>query len=206
MRYIGLIKMNKYNTLYVFLIALLFSLNSVAENRENNILSKQIQFAINGLNLNKPLLGYSTKNALVTLGLPENIEIHKSDSYWDIDIEETPAEWKYQGLSLTTHYYRDGLTKKGSKYLVPGPYYGGNTISEIKVFDKDVKLKLGLFIGDDKEKLLKTFGKLATCYKYYILCYVAKAKEKTKRNINVSFKLDANDKIEEITWSFQPWH
>ncbi len=198
--------MNKYNTLYVFLIALMFSLNSVAENTENNTLSKQIQFAINGLNLNKPLLGYSTKNVLATLGLPEKIEIHKSDSYWDIDIEETPAEWKFQGLSLTTQYYREGLTKQGSKYLVPGPYYGGNTISKIKVFDRDVKLKHGLLIGDDKEKLLRMFGKLATCNKYYILCYVAKEKKKTKRDINVSFKLDENDKIEEIIWSFEPWH
>lgn len=204
---VGLSKMNYSQNKYIFIVLLLFTQISFADDtNNNNVISPLIQFATNGLNLAKPLMGQPTKDALSTVGLPENIQIHKSASYWDIDIEETPAEWVYSGFSLITLYYRDGFTEEGSNSFVTGPYYGGNTVKAIKVTDTNVKLKFGIHVGADKSIITEKLGQLDTRNNSKTVTYVANVINQYEGDIRVTFKLNDHNIIEEILWSFESWH
>lgn len=170
--------------------------------------SSAYDFALDGLNIGKPLMGNSLEFVYSTLGLPDRINIRKSDAYWDIDLEETPADLVFSGFSITTLYYRDGYVKKGAGDLSPGPYYEGKKVTGIRVYGKNVSIRFGLNVGTSKQTVIDTLGRPWSIQgaKDNILHYIAGTENKVGRATRVSFHLDDNAQVKEIIWSRVSWH
>jgi hypothetical protein len=164
------------------------------------------QFALDGLGTGELLMGGSMDVVLRVFGLPDRIEMRKADAFWDIDLEETPADWIYTGFMLTTHYYRDGLPKEGR--LVPGPYYESKKVMGMRVHGRDVAVRFGLGLGAPKQIVIDKLGQpdIGRYSPSGPLVYIARTRKFMGRNIRVAFSLDEQGKVTEITWSQEAWH
>ena len=103
------------------------------------------QFALDGLETNSYLINQSPQLALDAFGLPNKILIHHDRAFWDIDQEQTPAEWVYEGFRITVPYLRDADTTSGE--WVPGSYRPGTFIDKVIVDSQIVPLRFGIRVG-----------------------------------------------------------
>jgi endonuclease YncB( thermonuclease family) len=165
------------------------------------------QFALDGLDSGELLMGGSLDVVVAVFGLPDRIEVQKAEAFWDVDLEETPANWIYPGFIITTHYYRDGLPKKGVKHLVPGPYHESREVMGMQVNGRNVAVRFGLGVGAPREIVIQKLGQpdIGRYSPSGPLVYIARTRW-VDRKVRVTFNLDAQGRVSQITWSREPWH
>jgi len=164
------------------------------------------QFAVDGLATGRLLMNQHPQRALSSFGLPIRIEIHRDRAGWDIDIEETPAEWIYDGFTITTPYLRSANTSNGE--WVPGIYGPSDFIDQITVTSSSVNVRLGVGVGtpfSEVEKILSDSIITSSKEKGRILMQFGTA-ELIGRGVTVIIDFDENKLVKQITWSRMGWH
>ena len=165
------------------------------------------EFSLDGLDVGTRVMIQSMDIVLQRFGPPERIEFGRAN--WDVDLEETPAEWIYPGFTVTTLYLRDGLTVAGVDHLVPGSYREGGLVVGIRVFDEGVRIRFGLGVGVDVQEVVDRLGppprhkpsNIGLEYRSY------SEGERTRTGVQVKFLLDGpGGKVREIIWEREPWH
>lgn len=193
-------------------IADLSNVTSTTVKREgplSEVTSPLNQFALDGLGSGDLLMGGSLDVALSVFGLPDRIEVRKADAFWDIDLEETPADWIYPGFTLITHYYRDAFHHRSKEgHLVPGPYYESKKVMAMRIQGRDVAVRFGLGLGTPKQMVIDKLGQpdIGRHSPSGPLVYIARTKNAMGRNIRVTFTLDEQDRVAQIAWSQEAWH
>jgi hypothetical protein len=165
------------------------------------------EFSLDGLDVGVPVMNQSMDIVLQKFGLPQRIEIGRAN--WDVDREETPAQWVYPGFTVTTLYLRDGEVVPGANFLVPGPYRESGLVVGVRVFGESVRVRFGLAVGVDVQQVVDRLGPppryrpsdIGLEYRSY------SEGESTRTGVEVKFLLDGpGGKVREIVWEREPWH
>lgn len=175
-----------------------------AEGVDLQALSDIERFAIDGIDSGRALMNQNPQVVLDEFGLPSRIDVHHDRAFWDIDIEQTPAEWMYDGFSITAPYLRGADTSTGE--WVPRSYQPARFIDEIAVFDSAVPVRLGLNVGVPASMVLEKLGIMSRAKPAVRIHRTVKTDHLIGRNVEITFSLDDTGHVTKIVWSRGSWH